>query len=480
MARGVIRLPLLTQCGLRNTRSSLHTLAQSRKAHSLAVDNELPPASTAKDGEKGPKSDPPLSLLPLSNLLRSYAITSISSISTVMKPSLRLMSILANSTSPFLNPDSNPLLHFLLKRTIYNQFCAGETSDEVVRRTKELKRMGYKGVILAYGKEIVLEKGEKVDVKRTTTVSDTNATESAVKNEIRAWQEGTITTIDMTPSGDHVALKFTGAGREIMRQLAAGENPDQAMEAAIMEVCERAKHRNVGLLFDAEQDAVQKGIDAWTLEFARRFNRDKAVVYGTYQAYLRSTPQTLAEHLATAQQDGFILGVKLVRGAYMSSDPPQIFWNSKKETDDAYNGIAEALVEKTWNSTLKAPRGNMEMPEVGFVLATHNSESVQKCMAIQRRQTQNGEKKISMAYGQLLGIAEDISCELVMADKVIPKAAPDQKSTGPSAYQYCVWGSVGECLKYLIRRAEENRDAMGHAHRTRLALGRELRRRTLG
>ena len=423
----------------------------------------------------------PLSLLPVPILLRSYALTALSSYPLLLSPSLRLLSLVAHSSSALLNPDRNPLLHYLLKKTFYAQFCAGETRNEVQKTVKGLKSMGYKGVILAYGKEIVLEKGEKVDI------SSNHSTDPTAEKDVQAWREGTLQTVQMAEEGDMIGLKFTGAGREAVRQLAAEVSPSEAIQKATTEICDLAQARGVRLLFDAEQDTVQRGIDAWTLQFARRYNRltrGRAVVYGTYQAYLRSTPTTLAQHLALAKREGFTLGVKLVRGAYMGSDPRTLFWSTKEETDKAYNGITEALLTKRWNSVLQPLTDEATgtvISEVAFVLASHNYESVQKAMAIRKEQTEKGDAKIDMAYGQLMGMADEVSCELVMAAKA-RGVVPFEKTecAGPKAYKYLVWGSVGECLKYLIRRAEENRDAVVRAKGTRMALRKELGRRIWG
>lgn len=341
--------------------------------------------------------------------------------------------------------------------------------------------MGYKGVILAYGKEIVLEKGEKIKV---SAASEQELSETA--RDIQAWKEGTMTTVEMAGEGDFIGLKFSGAGRETMRQLAAEAPPSKAIEDAATEICDLAEARGVRLLFDAEQDAVQRGIDAWTLRFQRRYNKSthgKATVYGTYQSYLRSVPHTLARDLAVAKQEGFTLGVKLVRGAYMASDPRHLFWSTKEETDNAYNGIMEALIERRWNGVLKpmSAEASGDMAQVALVLASHNHETVKKAMLIRKDQTEKGMDKIDMAYGQLMGMADEVSCELVMAAKARGMTPFEKKEcAGPKAYKYLVWGSVGECLKYLVRRAEENRDAVSRAKGTRMALRTELGRRLWG
>lgn len=346
---------------------------------------------------------------------------------------------------------------------------------------KGLKSMGYKGVMLTYGKEIVLEKEEKIDM------SEKQSANLTAEKDVQFWREGTLKTVEMVEEGDMVALKLSGAGADVMRQLAAATPPSEAMEKALTETCDLAQAKGVRLLFDAEQEAVSRGIDAWTLQFAKRYNKNtpgKAVVYGTYQAYLRSAPRTLAQHLVLAREEGFTLGIKLVRGAYMGSDPRTLFWSTKEETDKAFDGITEALLKRRWNSVLQPPNAAADeriASEVALVLATHNHESVKKAMAIRKEQSEKGHAEVDMAYGQLMGMADEVSCELVLAAKAVdPESFEKAESAGPEAYKYMPWGSVGECLKYLVRRGEENRDAVLRAKGSRVALRRELGRRIWG
>ena len=437
---------------------------QTRQQHTVTASTTDPALRISQSHVSATKTaQSPLSLLPLPVLLRSWAITSMSSYPLFLTPALKLMSLVTHSSSRLLNPDRNPLLHFLLKKTFYAQFCAGETPSEVQATAQRLRIMGFRGVILAYGKEILLEKGEKARLLSKAATNSGQPTspedEACAKKDVAAWKSGTLATVDMTQEGDFVALKFSGAGKDAMRQLACELPPGPGLEAAMVEICDLAHSKGVGLLFDAEQDAVQRGIDAWTLDFQGRYNKQKAVVYGTYQAYLKSTPTTIAKHLAAADRDGFTLGVKLVRGAYMASDPRHIFWSTKEDTDKAYDGITQALISRSWNNVLPPPTSSAVMPEVSLVLASHNQESVTKCMHIRRQRVLNGKKNVQMAYGQLMGMADEVSCELVLAARRADLVSKDA-SIGSNTYKYLVWGSVGECLKYLVRRAEENRDAV--------------------
>ncbi|KAI4142254.1 MAG: hypothetical protein L6R39_005014 [Caloplaca ligustica] len=387
-----------------------------------------------------------------------------------------------NSTAPYNafsilskleSVSRNPALQLILKQTFYKHFCAGETPAEVQRTAADLKSIGFKGVILAYAREIVVEKGRMVGDGELEEAKD-----------VEAWKKGTMETVRLANRHGYAALKFSGAGRSAMRQLMHVSAPSATISQATTEICEYAKARGVKLLFDAEQHVIQDGIDQWTVLFQRKYNRNGfAIVYGTYQAYLRSAPAILAQHLAIARQEGFTLGVKLVRGAYLASDPRHLIWATKAETDRAFDGITESLMRKQWNDVLLPDEqsGGQPplLPTVDLVLASHNHESVRKAISIRQEQNNAGEKGVRLAYGQLMGMADEVGCELIMSGRSGPGNEEPNMTERPQVYKYAVWGTVQECLKYLTRRAEENRDALARAKHDRNALGKELRRRLL-
>ena len=272
-------------------------------------------------------------------------------------------------------------------------------------------------------------------------------------------------------------FRFSGAGPQVVQQLAQGVQPAKRIENAIVEICDTAQSKRVGLLIDAEQSFLQPGIDLWMLRYQRKYNIDEAVVYGTYQAYLQSTPETLSRHLSIAQDEGFTLGVKLVRGAYMSNDLPHLFWSTKQETDCTYNGIAAALIRSEYNDVLQSSLAakNMKLPKVKLILATHNHISVQKAMEIQKQEAAKRQPRFDLCFGQLMGMADEVSCELVVSG--IKSNSQNLEQGVPLAYKYLPWGSVGECMMYLVRRAEENRSAVARTERGRSALKSEIGRR---
>lgn len=271
--------------------------------------------------------------------------------------------------------------------------------------------------------------------------------------------------------------------------------PSAALAQAIDEICACAAARGVRLLFDAEQAAVQDGIDDWALEYMQKYNTvpGRATIYNTYQAYRKSTPGTLASHLAAAEKGGFTLGVKLVRGAYLGSDPREIFNDTKAETDAAYNSIAQSLLRRAWGQVLRPADKASGFPRVSLVVASHNAESVRRARAI----CDAGDAGIQVAFGQLQGMADEVSCELVSARQAGKAASPmagmervdeteaeaeagwrARNARTLDAYKYLVWGSTGDCMKYLLRRAHENRDAVQRTRAGRDAMWAEVVRRT--
>ena len=362
-----------------------------------------------------------------------------------------------------------------LKKTLYAQFCAGETPAEIKGTVAQLKVMGYAGVILGYGKEVVLQ-GR--DAEALDAGLDCEEQDRCTREEIAAWKNGNLETVRLADRGDFVALKFTGAGRQAMQKLLKGEICGPELEDATHDICRLARERGVKLLFDAEQNAVQAAIDRWTVHFMKEYNQEGkggALVYGTYQAYLKSTPAKLVKHMEEARKGGWTLGVKLVRGAYLGSDPRHLMWENIEATHRCYDGIAEAVIGRKWNDVL---RGEGEMAQADLVLASHNRQSVKRARAIRDEQARHGEERIQMVYGQLMGMADNVSCELVQEAKESREMVKMGREVDvPQAFKYLVWGTVAECSKYLLRRAQENRDAVTRTVEGRRALGKELARR---
>ncbi|KAL2809275.1 FAD-linked oxidoreductase-like protein [Aspergillus granulosus] len=405
----------------------------------------------------------PLSALPTRVLLRSLLVATVSSKPLLLRTSLWALSALSKPNRGFLlNVDRNPILHGILKKTFYEQFCAGENGAETKATIQELKDMGFRGVIMTYAKETVFD-------HRTNTEHGLGITDSKSHGghcaSIEAWRKGTLETVEQLEHSDYLAVKLTGAGPSVTEAFAKDHVPPQQFLDALEAVSSRCKERGVRILVDAESQHFQWGILRVTLDLMRKYNRDGyALIYNTYQAYLKSTPETLAKHLAAAQQEGFTLGLKLVRGAYIASDKRSLIHDTKEDTDTAYNSIAQGALKQTIGDF----GTKTAFPSVNLFLASHNKESVMDAHHLHKQRTAAGLPTVPVGFAQLHGMSDEVSFSLL---------ALKDSSGSPEVYKCSTWGTMGECLAYLLRRAIENRDAVLRTTDEYNALKAEVRRR---
>ncbi|KAL4818803.1 FAD-linked oxidoreductase-like protein [Aspergillus spinulosporus] len=420
----------------------------------------------------------PLSVLPTPVLLRSLLIATISSKPYLLLPSLSALSFLCKPRAgPLFNVDRNPILHFILKTTFYRQFCAGETPDEVRTTIRQLADMGFQGTIMTYAKETVFDAKTKtltslgVNTKGPGKPEDNEPTAAGGETfcpHIEAWRKGTVETIELLGANDYLALKLTGAGPSVTTAFSTDSPPPAQMLSALDEISTKCAARGVRILVDAESHHFLAGILRVTLDLMRKFNKDgHARIYNTYQAYLKSTPATLARHLQAASDEGFTLGLKLVRGAYIASDERSLIHETKADTDAAYNGIAQGVLCKQ----LGAFGTEKPFPSVELFLASHNKESVMKAHALRQQRLKEGLPTVPLGFGQLHGMSDEVSFGLL---------ALKRGDNEPMVYKCSTWGGLGECLAYLVRRAIENRDAVGRTEDEYRALKKEVARRLRG
>ncbi|TEA14391.1 putative proline dehydrogenase [Colletotrichum sidae] len=408
----------------------------------------------------------PLSVLSTGNLLRSLLVTTISSHRLLLIPSLYALSFLARPGRGLLfDVDRNPVLHAILRRTFYDQFCAGETAEQTKACVDGLKSLGFKGVILTYAKETVFDHITQ-SAQEHGRVSRAGDGAPGVDPEIESWRRGTLETAAQVGEGDFLAIKLTGAGREVTTSFANNAPLPEQMHSALTEIATTCKARGIKIIVDAESQHFQRAIDLATLDLMRTFNRDGyAAVYNTYQAYLKSTAANIENHLEEAGREGFTLGLKLVRGAYILSDNRSRIHDTKQDTDDAYNTIAQGAVKRHIGDF----GGARPFPSVDLLLASHNKESLFAALKLHQQRTREGKPTVPIAFGQLHGMSDQVSFSLLQEKS--------EGLSGPDVYKCSTWGSMGECLAYLLRRAVENRDAVLRTSDEHLAVKRECWRR---
>jgi hypothetical protein len=132
-------------------------------------------------------------------LIRSLLVAGVTSHPLLLAPGLSILNFLSKPRGPLFNIEKNRILHTILKNFLYNHFCAGENAREVNTTIKNIKNMGFRGVILTYAKETTAKSSSEENVS--------NEESQGVDNEIMAWYQGVLQTVKMIGDGDFLALK---------------------------------------------------------------------------------------------------------------------------------------------------------------------------------------------------------------------------------------------------------------------------------
>lgn len=169
----------------------------------------------------------------------------------------------------------------------------------------------------------------------------------------------------------------------------------------------------------------------------------------------------------------------------MAHEPKSAVWGSKEETDRAYDGLAAALLRREYGGVLQPARSEEsgDFTAVDVVLASHNVASIRKATKIRQEQLEAGEERMNVAFAQLMGMADEVGCELLAAGRTAREenmAEGKEVRDVPRAIKCTTWGTTSECLNFLLRRAAENKDAATRTEESRRAMGREIRRRCRG
>lgn len=333
----------------------------------------------------------------------------------------------------------------IIKSTIFKQFCGGETMEEAAETATMLGKYNI-GVILDYG----------VEGKEGESEFD-----KAVPEFLKA--------IDFAASQKNIpfiSIKVTGFSRfSLLEKLhsKAELNPSeleewQRVEHRIDTICARAAEKNIKVLVDAEESWIQDPIDELTDKMMEKYNTQKAFVYNTFQLYLHSRLPFLKTSFARAQERKYLLGAKLVRGAYMEKERaraaeknyPSPVQPDKNHSDKDYNEAVDFCIE------------NLENLEL--FIGTHNEKS---CMlAAQKMQANNiNFKHPHIYFSQLFGMSDNISFNLAQQGFHVAKYLP--------------YGPVADVMPYLMRRAQENTSVAGQTGRELGLINTELKRRKL-
>ncbi len=336
-----------------------------------------------------------------------------------------------------------PGVRLAVRHTVFEQFCGGESIEQCDAAVEALGRHGVQS-ILDYSAE-----GEQSE----------EGFEAAARE--------TLATIERAATHPHIpfsVFKMTGLARfGLLEKLGAGEalgTDEQAewdrVRERVLRICQRAHDRGVRIFIDAEETWIQDVIDGLGEEMMLRFNRERALVYNTYQMYRKASLGNLRAALERANAKGYFLGAKLVRGAYMEKerlrakehgyeDPIQ---PDKAATDADYDSAVRFCVE--------------HLDRMALCAGTHNETSSQLLMQeLARRGIAPNDPRVF--FSQLYGMSDNISFNLAKA--------------GYNVAKYLPYGPVRLVMPYLIRRAQENSAIAGQGGREARFIRSELQRR---
>ncbi len=348
----------------------------------------------------------------------------------------------------------------IIRNTIFRQFVGGETL-EATKPVVDMLGQHKVQVILDYG----VEGGDDGEA------GFDHAMEEFIK------------VIDYAGSQENIpfmSIKLTGMARfsllekldELMHKstntlikryewaldkLDAGERAEwQKVVDRMDAICKEAIETGVGVLIDAEETWVQDPVDALTILMMDKFNHEKVAVYNTVQLYRHDRLAFLRSMLEAATQRNFVLGVKLVRGAYMEKERrraeekgyPSPIQTDKNATDADFNEAVQLCID--------------HLEKVAVIVATHNEYSNKLAAELLLK------KGLPLFhphvhFSQLFGMSDNITFNLAAA--------------GCSVSKYLPFGPIEEVVPYLMRRAQENSSVGGQTGRELLMIRKEIKRR---
>ncbi len=331
----------------------------------------------------------------------------------------------------------------IVKKTIFKQFCAGETleeSDKVIRKLNESKI----GSILDYS------------VEGKETLEDFEQTKNEVIKIIHLAKKN--------PSIPYTSLKITGiAPFEILEKLNGSatftekDNEEiKTIEERINSICYTAFVSKVPIYFDAEESWIQNTIDALAEKMMRKYNKEKAIILTTLQMYRWDRIEYLQNLIIAARKENFKIGIKLVRGAYMERE-------NKRALEQNYRSPIQPTKEETDKDFDKALTICLENIDIITLCAGTHNESSTQFLIDEMNRLKLSPSLPNIYFSQLYGMSDNISYNLANA--------------GYNVTKYLPYGPVKSVIPYLIRRAEENSGISGQMGRELSYISNELERR---
>lgn len=379
----------------------------------------------------------------------------------------------------------------LLRASIYGQFVAGETAEEVRGCVRQLQALGLQPLLAvpteeepdsavktseAWYEENLSAMLRCVDLSRALVdahgparnslmqLKVTALTSTRLCKELSAWIQRPRGSSELSP--ERLAEAMDSGQNLQLSCLSTEQNQHlQASLSRLHRVAQHARSKYVRLLVDAEYTFINPALSLLVAALAMRWNSPEEGgpwVWNTYQAYLKDTHRRLEQDAEAAHKAGLAFGVKLVRGAYLDKERSVSQLQGKEDctqpdyeaTNRSYSRCLELMLRRVSNHG----------PKYHLMVASHNEESVRQ--ATKRMWELGIPLDGPVCFGQLLGMCDHVSLALGQAGYMVYKSIP--------------YGCLEEVIPYLIRRAQENRSVLQGARREQALLSQELWRRLLG
>lgn len=368
-------------------------------------------------------------------LNKAYFLFKLISSNTLVKMGTSLTTFAINAKLPVKG---------LIKSTVFDHFCGGVTEQDCLNVV------------------------DKMYTKGVSSVLDYSVEGKETQEQFDHALQMTLRTIDFAKEREAIpfaVFKPTGVGRFYLFEK-KGENQsfteaEQKEWNRIVErfdiICKTAHDKDVLLLVDAEESWMQDAADDLVLDMMRKYNQEKCIVFNTAQTYRWDRFDFVKNTHAIGLKEGFHVGFKVVRGAYMEKERaraeekgyPSPICATKAQTDATFNKTVTYMMENLDN-------------KMALFAGTHNEDSSYMLMELMsKRNIAHNDKRVW--FGQLYGMSDNISYNLSNHRYNVAKYLP--------------FGPVYDVVPYLIRRAQENTSVAGQTNRELDLLNKEIKRR---
>ena len=331
----------------------------------------------------------------------------------------------------------------LIKNTIFEQFCGGTTLENCKNTIEALAEYKVE-TVLDYGAEA---KESEADFDLTLSEFLKVVDFAAVNNAVEI-----------------ISAKVTGIARfDILEKVTANKTLSSEEQISwndtvnrLDKLCKTAFEKKVAIFIDAEESWIQAAIDDLTDLMMERYNKESVIVYNTFQMYRHDRLDFLKKSFHKASEKGYLLGAKLVRGAYMEKEReraqrlgyPSPIQPDKASTDKDYNLAITFCIEN--------------YQRIASVVASHNQISTEMQIDLMEK---NAIEKSNhhLGFCQLYGMSDNLTFNLAKAGYRVSKYVP--------------FGPIKDVIPYLIRRAQENSSVNGEVGRELKMIKEEIKRR---